>query len=339
VRAGDMLLEEVRGGVAKMYEADGLGSVRGLLDATGATTDTWSYTAFGETLSQSGTDGNPYQFAGERLVDSVGMYQNRARWLDTRTGRFVSVDPAEGNQQEPTTFQPYLYGANAPTTLTDPTGEDAEYTLAGLVVTGVVLVGLEGTSWAAPAKGMQKARAVGGKILVLIGYEGPNLTRPESGKPFWHPTTASRTWVRLVKGGVTSLLRSLTQDEWAWDTSLASTASFRNLTEFKAAIGVGQYDRVVVYSHGWPGGLQPIIDNDTSTITSSALGESLKNGGVRRGLILGCNSKELAEAAASAAGDTVRIGGIEYDRDDYVDERKTKLDILRPLIWGYGAQP
>jgi RHS repeat-associated protein len=93
VWAGDMLLEEVRGGVAKMYEADGLGSTRSLLDTTGGQTDTWSYSAFGSTLSRSGTDGNPYQFAGERFVDSVGMYQNRARWLDTRVGRFTSMDP------------------------------------------------------------------------------------------------------------------------------------------------------------------------------------------------------------------------------------------------------
>ena len=57
VRAGDMLLEEVRGGVAKMYEADGLGSVRSLLDVGGTRTDTYSYEAFGSTLSSTGYRG------------------------------------------------------------------------------------------------------------------------------------------------------------------------------------------------------------------------------------------------------------------------------------------
>ena len=136
VRAGDMLLEEIRGGVAKMYEADGLGSVRGLLDASGAKTDAYSYEAFGETLSQSGTDGNPYQFAGERLVDSVGFYQNRARWLDTRTGRFVSVDPncsGQGCGREPIRMHSYLYGNASPVSYLDPTGR--EYTLADVGVT------------------------------------------------------------------------------------------------------------------------------------------------------------------------------------------------------------
>jgi RHS repeat-associated protein len=122
VRAGDMLLEEIRGGVAKMYEADGLRSVRGMLDASGARTDTWSYEAFGTTLSSTGTSANPYRFAGERFVGDVGMYQNRARWLDTRTGRFASVDPAEGQDRTPVTFRPFLYGAASPVSMADPTG-------------------------------------------------------------------------------------------------------------------------------------------------------------------------------------------------------------------------
>ena len=132
VRAGGMLLEEVRGGVAKMYEADGLGSVRGLLDVSGAKTDTYAYEAFGSTLLSTGTDANPYRFAGERLVDSVGLYQNRARWMDTRTGRFVSVDPAEGKPSAPLSLHRYLYGSADPTNRGDPSGRFDG--LAGLMV-------------------------------------------------------------------------------------------------------------------------------------------------------------------------------------------------------------
>ena len=105
-----------------MYEADGLGSVRGLLDVTGARTDTYTYEAFGSTVSTIGTDANPYRFAGERLVDSVGLYQNRARWMDTRTGRFVSVDPGEGDDADPLSLHRYLYAGNGPLNGTDPSG-------------------------------------------------------------------------------------------------------------------------------------------------------------------------------------------------------------------------
>jgi RHS repeat-associated protein len=139
VRAGDMLLEEVRGGVAKMYEADGLGSVRSLLDTTGAQTDTWTYEGFGTTLSSTGTSVNPYRFAGERFVDGVGLYQNRARWLDTRVGRFVSRDPLRGHIEEPATLNPFGYALQNPALLSDPTGQ--EYTLTG-VMTTVLVVGI-----------------------------------------------------------------------------------------------------------------------------------------------------------------------------------------------------
>jgi RHS repeat-associated protein len=126
VRAGDMLLEEIRGGVAKMYEADGLGSVRSLLDVSGAKTDAYTYEAFGSTLSSIGTDENPYRFAGERFVCEVGMYQNRARWLDTGVGRFTTYD-----HRFPTG---YVYTHADPVNYSDPTGH-MEFTLTGLMTT------------------------------------------------------------------------------------------------------------------------------------------------------------------------------------------------------------
>jgi RHS repeat-associated protein len=146
VRAGDMLLEEVRGGVAKMYEADGLGSVRGLLDVSGAKTDAYAYEAFGSTLSSTGSDANPYRFAGERFVESAGMYQNRARWLDTRTGRFVSVDPAEGRQQGPMTFHPYLYGNASPASFLDASGRETMVNLTVALIGVGILASIPGDS-------------------------------------------------------------------------------------------------------------------------------------------------------------------------------------------------
>jgi RHS repeat-associated protein len=139
VRAGDRLLEEIRGGVVKMYEADGLGSTRSLLDTTGAQTDTWSYEALGSTVSNTGSDANPYRFAGERLVDSVGFYQNRARWLDTRTGRFVSVDPATEVHEEPITLHRYLYANASPVNSKDPSGLES---LAEVQITQVAVMNL-----------------------------------------------------------------------------------------------------------------------------------------------------------------------------------------------------
>ena len=176
VRAGDMLLEEVRGGVVKMYEADGLGSVRGLLDVSGARTDTYAYEAFGSTLSSTGSDANPYRFAGERWSDGVGLYQNRARWLDTRTGRFVSVDPLEGSDDAPMTMNPYIYGSGSPATYVDSTGE--EFTLVGTMISISIYSQLSAV--AQPAIGTKQVK--GKRIVVditsqiLRAYSGSKLT-------------------------------------------------------------------------------------------------------------------------------------------------------------------
>jgi RHS repeat-associated protein len=144
VRAGDMLLEEIRGGVAKMYEADGLGSTRSLLDTTGAQTDTWNYEAFGTTLLSTGSGLNPYRFAGERFVDSVRMYQNRARWLDTRIGRFTAADKFPFSEEDladegapPYRGHLHLYAHADPINFVDPMGE-VEYTILGVTFTVTV---------------------------------------------------------------------------------------------------------------------------------------------------------------------------------------------------------
>jgi YD repeat-containing protein len=50
------------------YGYDGHGSVRFLMDATGAVTDTYDYDAFGNLLYTTGTTPNVYRFAGERAA-------------------------------------------------------------------------------------------------------------------------------------------------------------------------------------------------------------------------------------------------------------------------------
>jgi len=117
VRAGGMLLSEIRGTTVRYPEAEGIGSVRSLLDGAGVQTDTWRYTAFGEETARSGTNANPYQFAGERNVGAVGLYQNRARWLGTSVGAFVSVDPLLRE-----TASPYGYAHAEPIGNSDSTG-------------------------------------------------------------------------------------------------------------------------------------------------------------------------------------------------------------------------
>jgi RHS repeat-associated protein len=123
VRAGDELLSVVRPTGTRFYHADALGSVRRLTDETGAVTDTYTFDAFGNLTSRTGSDPNPYLFAGEPAGANLDLYYNRARWLDPSTGRFLSMDPFAGDVEQPATLHRYAYAFDNPVNFTDPSGE------------------------------------------------------------------------------------------------------------------------------------------------------------------------------------------------------------------------
>jgi RHS repeat-associated protein len=141
VRGIDDLLSVMRpagggGWTSKFFHADGIGSIRRLTNESGTITDGYSYTAFGERIAHTGTDPQPYSFAGEPLDPNSGFQYHRARWMDPRAGRFTGMDPFAGVEFEPGTLHKYLYGSAAPQDRRDPTGR---FSLAeGLVVAAVV---------------------------------------------------------------------------------------------------------------------------------------------------------------------------------------------------------
>ena len=135
------------------YVHDGHGSVRALTDATGAVTDTYDYDAFGNLLNSSTTQClntstgatstvalgaacpagsspaptyNNYLFSGEQFDPDLGLYYNRARYLNTSTGRFWTMDTYEGKLGEPLTLHRYLYAALDPVNRNDPSGLDGD---------------------------------------------------------------------------------------------------------------------------------------------------------------------------------------------------------------------
>ncbi len=104
------------------YLYDGHGTVRGLADAAGSVTDSYEYDAFGVLLDSSGSTKNDYLYTGEQYDSDLGMYFLRARYLNTRTGRFHNMDTYGGRNGEPLTLHKYLYAHNNPVNLIDPTG-------------------------------------------------------------------------------------------------------------------------------------------------------------------------------------------------------------------------
>ena len=111
VRGDGELLAVIRSGGSRFFHADGLGSIRRLTDEAGVITDGYTYTAFGELTSHTGTDTQPYAFTGEPLDLNTGLQYHRARWMDPRVGRFAGMDPFGGRASEPATLHKYLYAS------------------------------------------------------------------------------------------------------------------------------------------------------------------------------------------------------------------------------------
>jgi len=114
------LISQRRGSTTSYHLYDRLGSTRQLLNSNQTTTDSYSYYAFGEVRTSSGSTTNAFKFVGR-----LGYYDDpstefqylRARYYAPSTARFVSADPAAGGQPG------YVYGGNNPALWTDPSGE------------------------------------------------------------------------------------------------------------------------------------------------------------------------------------------------------------------------
>ena len=97
---------------------DSLGSVRGMVDSTGALDATTSYDAWGNPQTVGGlTSYTPFGYAGY-YTDPDGLTYNIARYYDPTTGQFLTVDPLVDQ-----TEQPYQYTSDDPVDGTDPSGQ------------------------------------------------------------------------------------------------------------------------------------------------------------------------------------------------------------------------
>jgi RHS repeat-associated protein len=106
------------------YGYDGMGSVRMLTNAAGATTDTFEYDAFGNKIASTGTTPNNYLYRSEQWDPDLGLYYLRARYMNPLTGRFLSKDPENGQITDPKSLHKYLYAGGDPVNTRDPTGRD-----------------------------------------------------------------------------------------------------------------------------------------------------------------------------------------------------------------------
>ncbi len=119
---GNDLITQTQAGQTSYYLVDGLGSTRLLTDTQGQVLNAYGYEAFGETVRQSGTTSNKYQYAGEQFDAALGDYYLRQRFYDSSTRRFGRMDTWEGQREHPTSLNRYAYANSNPVAYTDPSG-------------------------------------------------------------------------------------------------------------------------------------------------------------------------------------------------------------------------
>jgi RHS repeat-associated protein len=106
----------------RYHGLDGHGNTRYLTDALGDITDTYDYDAFGNLIAQTGSTPNNFLFTSEQLDPDLGLYFLRARYQDTTTGRFWTMDEFEGNQSDPLSLHKYTFNHSEPVNRIDPSG-------------------------------------------------------------------------------------------------------------------------------------------------------------------------------------------------------------------------
>lgn len=170
---GNQRISMARGGTTSYYHTDGQLSVRQLSNAAQAVTDQYTYDAFGELLSSSGTTPNVYRYTGEQYDPNVGMYYLRARYMDPAAGRFISTDPHPGDTFDPVSLHRYLYAAADPVNNIDPSGEVTKM-LYGIAVHAAITADFV---MGASRKGDQTIKKIfGDRVGVFnLGRQRPDL--------------------------------------------------------------------------------------------------------------------------------------------------------------------
>ena len=115
---GGLPVEQISSaGIPAYLLQDQLGSTRLITSSTGAVTATYTYDAYGNTTSHTGTATTPLLYAGQYQDAETGFYYLRNRYYDPATAQFLTIDPAVTQTQAP-----YYYASDSPLNYTDPTG-------------------------------------------------------------------------------------------------------------------------------------------------------------------------------------------------------------------------
>ena len=110
-------LERTNDSNSTYYVYNGHGDVAQLANYVGGITKNYTYDAFGNEVSPTAGDTNPFRYCGEYFDTQSGTYYLRARYYNPSTGRFTTEDPIRDG------LNWYAYCAGNPVTFNDPSGQ------------------------------------------------------------------------------------------------------------------------------------------------------------------------------------------------------------------------
>ena len=103
-----------------------------------------------------------------------GVSVSRARYYNPQIGRFWTMDSYEGNQQDPLSLHKYLYAANNPVDMVDPSGH--EYNLTGMQIATAISISLN--TYSAVQNIRAKRYAWAAVDILSAGLGGSGLIGP-----------------------------------------------------------------------------------------------------------------------------------------------------------------
>ncbi len=183
---GHDLLNQERAGVFSYYHYDGLGSTRALSDDSADITDTYDYSAFGDSLNQTGNTLNSYLFTGEQFDNTLNQYYLRARYYDQNVGRFTQMDSWAGFNSQPITLNKYLYANADPVIHVDPSGNASliEQTTASNIssrlVVATIRVGVKHIARGLRGAAVRSIRALSAEIRRCRASQGRRCRLPDT---------------------------------------------------------------------------------------------------------------------------------------------------------------
>jgi RHS repeat-associated protein len=203
----------------RYYSFDGLGSVVGLTDVSGASVasyhlDAWGNYRFPAELSVSA---NRFGFTGHEWDAETKLYYAKARYFDPQLGRFLTQDSYLGEIDDPPSLHRYFYANANPAKYVDSTGHFA-HILAGAGFGALFGAGLNiARQTVAIAEGAQD------------GFEWGQLAKATAGGAVAGGLIIAAPWLAtpLAFGGGALALHSAVAE---WDQGHRGTAIFDTFT-------------------------------------------------------------------------------------------------------------